>query len=63
MTILQLAICDGWLRKEYQNNKTELKSKLGVMSRAATLAYKVNILFAHLFINIVSQSNLKLFIE
>lgn len=42
---------------------TELKSKLKVMSRAATLAYNLNILFVHLFINLVSQSNLKSFME
>lgn len=54
-----------WLIKEgeYQNNKIELKSKLGVMSRTVTLAYNVNTSFIHLFINFISQSNLKLFIE
>lgn len=33
------------------------------MSRTVTLAYNVNTLFIHLFINFISQSNLKLFIE
>lgn len=54
-----------WLIKEgeYQNNKIELKPNLSIMSRTATLAYNVNILFIHLFINFIGQSTLKLFIE